>query len=216
MAALGPELSVKMSLSSTTYSYSNPTPPTLALTIESLADKPITLFNWNTPFHPYMGMVQGGFEVTDIDSELQVPQSEIRIQRLPFSRRRGSGDEEYFLTLQPHTPAVVSTGFSYSAGKGSRPQPKAVVERGWVVDEQGNERDLRRSRRGCGVDGLESGHRYKVDVARGKLMGIRWWWGTKEDIMVEPGDLHWNLSELLPEQTPLEIGQIEGVEFSVE
>lgn len=214
MAALGPELSVKISLSSTTYSFSNPTPPTLALTIESLANRPITLFTWNTPFDPASGMTQGCFLITDIDSELLVPQTTIRVQRAPLSRARGSGDEKYFLTLHPYVPAVVSTGFSRGGSK--RPQPKAVVERGWELDEQGNELKIRRGTKCCGADGLESGHRYKVDIAPGSLIGIWWRWGTKEEIMVEPGSLHWNLTELAPEQAPLKIGQIEGVEFSVE
>ena len=47
-------------------------------------------------------------------------------------------------------------------------------------------------------------------------MGIWWRWGTKEEMMVEAGNVHWNLTELKPEQSPLEIGEIGGVEFSVE
>lgn len=184
------------------------------MTIESLANRSITLFTWETPFCPSLGMVKGCFTITDIDSNLPVPQTMIRHQRLPFSRARGSGDERYFLTLHPHVPAVVSTGFS--RGGGERPLPKAVVERGWELDEQGNELKIRRGTQGCGIDGSESGHRYKVDVVPGSLMGIQWWWGTMEEVMVEPGSLDWNLSGLASEQAPLKIGQIEGVEFSVE
>ena len=97
-----------------------------------------------------------------------------------------------------------------------RPQPRAIVERGWVLDEQGNELKIRRSTKACGVDGLESGHRYKVNIARGALMGLWWKWGTKEEMLVEPGSLHWSFSELSPEQVPLEVGQIDEVEFNVE
>ena len=213
MPAFNPELSVKVSISSTTYSFSDFTPPTLALTIESLADRPLTLFTWHTPFDPASGMTQGCFSIIDIASNLPVPQTVIRVQRGPISRARGSGDEKCFLTLQPHVPTIVSTEFSRGAGK--RPQPRAVVERGWELDEQGNEMKIRRGTKGCGVDGLEPGHEYKVDVAKGSLMGIWWRWGTKEEILVEPGSLHWNLSDLAPEQSPLEIGNIEGVNFSV-
>ena len=72
---------------------------------------------------------------------------------------------------------------------------------------------IRRGTKGCGVDGLESGHRYRVDVAKGSLMGIRWRWATREEIMVEPGNVHWNLTEVEPEQALLEIGEIDGVEL---
>lgn len=63
------------------------------------------------------------------------------------------------------------------------------MERGWEPDGEGNERKTHRSTIGCGVDGLERGHHYKVDVARGGLMGIWWRWGTKEEILVEQGSL---------------------------
>ena len=214
MAASSPEISVKISLSSTTYSFSDPNAPTLALTIESFADRPITLFTWNTPLDPASGITQGCFPITDIAGNLPVPQTTIRLQRGPISRARGSGDEKCFLTLQPQVPVVVSTEFSRGAGK--RPQPRAVVQRGWELDEQGNEMKIRRGTSGCGVDGLESGHCYRVDVAKGSLMGIWWRWGVKEDILVEAGSLHWNLTELASEQTPLEIRDIKGLEFSVE
>lgn len=47
---------------------------------------------------------------------------------------------------------------------GVRPQPKEVVEKGWELDERGKEMRVRRSTKACGVDGLERGHRYKVDL----------------------------------------------------
>ena len=214
MADTYPKLSVQLSLSSSIYSFSNPVPPVLALTVESHSDRPITLFTWNTPFDPASALTQRCFTITDMANNGTHPQNQIRIQRLPPSRARGSGDEHYFLTLQPHVPVVVSTEFS--RGGGQRPQPRAIVERGWMLDEQGNELKIRQSTQGCGVDGLESGHRYKVDVARGGLMGAWWRCGTKEDILVDQGSLDWNLSSLSPEPIPLEVGEIDGVEFSIE
>lgn len=85
-----------------------------------------------------------------------------------------------------------------------------------MLDEQGNELKIRRSIEACGVDGLEGGHRYKVGVAREELMGIWWRWGVKEDMLVEPKSLRWNLSHLKPERVPLNVGEIEWVEFSVD
>ncbi len=158
-------------------------------------------------------MTQGCFKITDLESNELIPQATIRLQRLPFSRIRGDIDEKYFLTLQPHTPTVVSTGFSRGGGK--PPQPRAVVERGWELDERGNELKIRRSSKGCGIDGLEVGHRYKVGVTRESLMGLWWRWGTKEEFQVEPGNLNWTLNEVTPEQVPLEVGPIDEVEFSI-
>lgn len=85
-----------------------------------------------------------------------------------------------------------------------------------MLDERGNERKIRRSTSACGVDGLEEGHRYRLDVARGPLMGIWWRWGTKEDVLVDQGNLKWDLSSLSPEQTPLDVEPIDGVQFCVE
>ena len=214
MAATEPKLSVKLSLSSSTYCFSNPSPPALSLTIESHADRPLTIFTWKTPFHPKTRMVFSCFKITDLETNELVPQTKIALQRNPFSRVRGSTDEQYLLTLQPHTPTVVSTGFSRGGGK-VPPQPRAVVERGWVLDEEGNELKIRRSTRGCGVDGLEVGHRYKVGVTRGPLMGLWWRWGTKEEFQVEPGDPSWAFYDVKCEEIPLEVGEIDEAEFSI-
>lgn len=215
MSISGPKLSIKISLSSTIYHFSNPTPPMISLVVESHADRPITLFTWNTPLDPASAMTQGGFIITDVANNTIIPQTSIRLQRAPISRARGSGDEQYFLTLHPHALTTVSTAF----GRGSfdvRPQPRTVVERGWELDEQGNERKIRRSIQGCGVDGLESGHHYRVDVSREKLMDIWWRWGIKDDMLVEEESLDWNLSSFPQEQALLEVENIDGVEFSVE
>lgn len=96
-----------------------------------------------------------------------------------------------------------------------RPQPKEVVEKGWELDERGKEMGVRRSTKGCGVDGLERGHRYKVDVKREVVEGIWWWWGDKEEVLVEKGSKDWNLAGLERGGGTLEVGEIEGVEFEV-
>lgn len=215
MAATEPELSVKLSLSSSTYCFSNPTPPVLSLIVESHADRPLTVFTWRTPFHPKSGMTQGCFKITDLESNELIPQGIIRLQRRPFSRVRGDTDEQYLLTLHPHTPTVVFTGFGRGGGS-MRPQPRAIVERGWVLDEQGNELKIRRGTDGCGVDGLEVGHRYKVGVTREPLMGLWWRWGTKEEFQVEPGEPGCFLYAVKREEAPLKVGEINEVEFSVE
>lgn len=165
-------------------------------------------------------MSQAQFPITDLSTTppTAIPQNSIRIQRLPFSRARGSADEPYFLTLDPNTPVTVSTRFARGGTQGPRPQPRSVVEKGLEIDEEtGKEKNSRRSVRGCGVDGLESGHRYRVDVEREAIEGVWWRYGTKEDVMVEKGDRGWNLNEAGPEKGKLEVSEAEipGVEFEV-
>lgn len=211
MTEASPKLSVKLSLAPTTYHFSNPDAPELSLTIESRAESPITLFTWGTPFVPRMALVQQGFVLTSINSNAEVAQTSIMIQRLPMSRARGSGDEQYFLTLLPHTPITVATKFH---GGTSRPLPRAMIERGWLLDEQGREMKIRRSTQACGVDGLEAGQRYRLDVVREKLAKTWWKWGIKDEVLVDNGSLDWNLGP--GEQSPLGIEDVEGVEFDVE
>lgn len=58
---------------------------------------------------------------------------------------------------------MLSTPFGRN-GSNVKPQPKAVVQRGWELDEDGNERKIRRSTRATGVDGLEPGHSTLSDL----------------------------------------------------
>lgn len=88
------------------------------------------------------------------------------------------------------------------------------MEIGWVLDERGRKTGARRSTDAFGVDRLERGHRYKVDVKREGIEGIWWWWGDKEEAMVEKGSKDWNL-KLELSGGELEFEEIEGVEFEV-
>lgn len=214
--ATPPSLIITLSLHPETYTYTSPIPPTLSLQLTSHASRPLTFFTWNTPLDPPSALTQAHYAITDVTTNTPVPQAMIRLQRVPISRARGSSDENYFLTLYPSTPVITSAGFSRGDGnKGPRPQPKEVVVKGWDVDGEGREIRVRRSTRGCGVDGLESGHTYRVDVKREAMEGIWWRWGEKEDFLVEEGSLDWNLSALKPEGMGVRVGEIEGVEFKI-
>lgn len=123
-----PKLSVKISLSPTTYSYSSPDPPLLSLTITSNADRPITILTYNKPFHPQSGLTQNCFPIWDLTADEGVQTTTVRVQRTPLSRARGSSDEQYFLTLHPHTPSTVSTRFA-RGNLDTRPRSKAAAQR---------------------------------------------------------------------------------------
>ena len=77
---------------------------------------------------------------------------------------------------------------------------------------------IRRSVHAHGVDGLEAGHRYRLDVKRGELYGMWWRWGAKEDYLVDHdtqgADRMWSPAH--SEQSLLEFTPIEDIEFDVE
>ena len=213
MPAQAPKLTIQLSLSSTTYSYSNPIPPTLSLTVTTDSTRPVTLLTYNTPFHPRSGMTHKCFSIRDLTTNEEVQTSSIRVQRLPLSRARGCSDEQYFLTLQPFTSTTVSTRFA-SGNEEMRPRSRAVAQQEW--EESIKNRTARRSAFACGVDGLEPGHRYTISVAKASLMSLSWKRGTKDDILVDSESKDWNVSAVQWEESALDIEYGEAVDFLVE
>lgn len=125
-------------------------------------------------------MGQGGFPITDLTTSPPTPVSITdltgRINRYP--------SQPDLLTLHPKEPVVFSVAFTRGGfyAPEFQPQPFDVVQTSKVVDHNGKELPARQSKTASGVDGLEPGKRHKVTVAKGKLMGTRWWWGTKEEV----------------------------------
>ena len=210
---IAPKISIVLSLNQSTYHFSDKTPPELSLTVTSNSGKPVLLFTWHTSLWPKLALAQRQFIITDLTDNVEVTQTDIRLKRMPFTRVRGHPDEVYYLEIVPGKSAVVKTPF----GRGDfHPQPKSVVERGWELDDHGNEMKIRRSIHAQGVDGLETGHRYRLDVKKGDLQGIWWRWGTKDDFLVDPdsSDRMWSADQ--SEQGVIEFEPIEGIEFGVE
>lgn len=197
-----PEISIQLSLSPTTYHFSNPIAPELSLTVTSDSDKPFTFFTWSTLLNPRRSLRGNYFVITDLTTGFEVPQSpSLCAKRGPFKRVRGCADEEYLLTIEPSVPKVVS--FSFGGGNDFRPLPK------------GCERDGRVICTAKGVDGLEPGHRYRLDVAEGPLR-VWWRWGTKDDILVDGSDVaSRSLRSLKPEKSMPKFTPVEGIEFCV-
>ena len=120
-----PKLSIKLWLSSPTYRFSEPTPPQLNLTVSSNCDKPLTVFTWGTFLWPKLPLSQRNFIITDLTDGCEFAQQSIQIQRMAFTRIRGSVDEDYYLTIHPGTPVTVSTPFGRNSTV--RPQPKVIA-----------------------------------------------------------------------------------------
>lgn len=109
------------------------------------------------------------------------------IQRGPQKWTRGTADEEYFLPLKPNQTMELSTGFGRGGG-GVKPQPKAIVQRGWEIDENGREMEIRRSVNATGVDGLEPGHEYRVGLNMAALGKVTWAPVAKDEVLVDHAD----------------------------
>jgi len=209
-----PKLWIILSLSAATYRFSDPTPPELSLTVTSNSERPLTVFTLHSILWPKLALAQRGFIMTDLTTGAEVKQTSIQLQRKAFTRIRGSPDEKYYLTIHPNHPTTVATPFS--RGGNARPQPKAVIEGGWVLDENGKEMKVRRSVYAQGVDGLEVGHRYRLDVVPEKLQGLWWRWGTKDEVLVDERNPDRMLFPEQSEQVALDFGPIDGIEFNVE
>lgn len=96
---------------------------------------------------------------------------------------RPMGPPKRYLTIDPGQVTTLSVAFTRGGSyePSFRPQPWEIVRRGRMLDENGNEMNIRRPMAVAGCDGLEVGKRYKVTAAVEKLMGRPWWWGTKDE-----------------------------------
>ena len=195
-----PSISISITLTPCTYSYSTPEVPTLSVHMTSHAPRPITVFTWNTVLHPYSGLKRQCFTITDTSSGEKIPQNKVSLNRTRFRRQIGSSDEQLFSTLYPDQPVTVKAAFGPWPGE-AKPigHPERFPRRlGW------------------GVDGLEVGHGYEVKVSSGQMV-IWWKWGTKEEVLAPPGeseDSYMGESEWPPIE--IEVEETPAVEFAIE
>lgn len=207
----GPKVSIKLDLSPSTYHFSNPTPPTLYLTLTSQASRAITIsIPYGSPLDPKNAMSHGAFPIVDLTTSPPTPIATNdlhgRINRRPSPNR--------LLTLLPGEPTSLSVAFTRGGSYDPkfRPQPWEIVRRGILLDENGNELNIRRSKSVSGVDGLKAGKRYRATVAI-KYLYMEWWWGTESERRSGKTVISYGDDEQV--QIPL-AWEIEGVEFQVE
>lgn len=148
----------------------------------------MTFLTWKTPLHLQNCLINNGITITDLTTSTPVPTTVFLIQRKAITRVRGSSDEDLYLTLQPGIPVTLSRPFGRGGVNGTvavKPLPRHIVEQGWELDDKGEQRKIRRSKKATGVDGLEAGHEYLVGVNLEVLKKVKWTFGTKEDLLVE-------------------------------
>ena len=207
-----PEIYIKLRLSSSTYRFSDPIPLTLtiSLTLSSEVTQPVTLaVSDRSPLDLGRAMGTGGFPIFDLTTSppqaLEITDLTGRVNRRPQPPKliclRAEG--------VPYTASIAFTrGGSFEPA--CKPQPWHVVERGQVLDEDGNELNIRRSTTVTGLDGLEAGKRYRTTISEEKLSETKWWWGeegTGENSAAK---------DSVTEVSPKFIIEENGVEFSVE
>lgn len=176
-----PVISIKLELEPNVFHFSDARPPTLSLHIRSSASRTITIEVGNgTPLDPKSAMGQGGYPTTDLSTS---PPTSLKMSN-PTCIYRPMGPPKQYLTIDPGQVTTLSVAFTRGGSYEPffRPQPWEIVRRGRMLDENGNEMNVRRQIAVAGCDGLEVGKKYKVSAAVEKLIGRSWWWGTKEEV----------------------------------
>ncbi|KAI4723857.1 hypothetical protein E4T49_08426 [Aureobasidium sp. EXF-10728] len=191
-------IEISLSIDPSTHTFSSPTPPTLTMTLLSHATSPITIFVWNTALHISRALTNRGINITDLETNTSVPTTLIQVQRPAITRLRGSADENLYLEVLPGVPIQLQRAFGRNVDV--RPLPRHIVQKGWELDDQGNERKIRRSTSATGVDGLEAGKKYRVGVNMEMLDRCKWAFATKEEVLVNrvegriyPEDFGWEM-----------------------
>ena len=146
----------------------------MTITITSHATQPITVSIWGGFLHPSRAMVSMGYHIVDIDTRQRVYIPIEHVRRYPFRRRMGHPDQQFYQTLFPKEPRVVTSTFHFAnlwqwrAKLGDRISQRET----WIYKEE----EMRMV--------LEPGHRYTFGKPQA---GFMWWrWGTQADNLEPP------------------------------
>lgn len=173
-----PKISATISLSSSTHSYTSSQPPSLNLILTSHHPTPVTVYA--DDLSPSLMLACGAFTITSLTTGSIIKQSRRTHCRIPPPTKVAVPLlEDLFHTLLPHTPTTLSAPFSRSR-KNTSGKPLAKDD-----PEYGNDPSARHG--ACGVDGLEAGEDYVLQLAgdsRVPWNTVRWWkYGTKEEVL---------------------------------
>ncbi|THY52477.1 hypothetical protein D6C99_04132 [Aureobasidium pullulans] len=204
-----PFIDVELSITPSTHSFTQPSPPILTMVLTSRATRPITFFTWDTPLHFNRALTNNGVTITDIATNEPVRTTRLLVQRVAINRIRGSFDEELYLTLLPNIPVTLSRPFGRGNSGTVKPLPKSIVQKGWELDDQGNPMKIRRSQSATGVDGLEAGKEYRVGLNMELLEKCKWSFATKDEVLVDRGDKGSSPSDYTWEKGVLDFSVVE-------
>jgi hypothetical protein len=126
--------------------------------LEFLFPAPITIFTYSRIFNTHLALQRRNFTLHDMSTNPPTP-TDLEVikggKRPGFSRREGSRDAKYYVTLYPGIDHEIQCPF-------------------FVV---------RRMEQETWLPVLHIGHRYRLGVYEGeKIKG--WWWGTVDDVLI--------------------------------
>lgn len=158
-----PIISTKLSLSPQDYTQGEEL-PALTITLNLSSPAPITIFTYFGIFNPELALRRRNFTLQDVSTD---PPTPINLEvtkggkRPGFSRRKGSQDAKYYITLCPGVDHEIRSSF-------------------FVV---------RRMEQETSLPMLHIGHRYRLGVSEGEKIR-EWWWGTVDDVLVGDEETH--------------------------
>jgi len=177
------KFSASLSLSPTTHSYANMQAPNLNLTRISHHTDPITIYA--DELSPTLMLTCGACIISSLTNGSEFKQSRSTHCRIPPpSKVPVTLNKRLFHTLLPNTPLTLSAPFTRSrTSTGGKPLAK---------NDPDSTSDHIAKHGACGVDGLEPGHDYVLNLASNPPVSwdiVRWWeYGTKEHVLHAEGD----------------------------
>lgn len=216
-----PTIHIKLGLSNSTFKFSDPTPLklTLWLTLSSKVTQPVTLaISDRSPLDLRHAMSMGGFPIFDLTT---YPPQALEVTDLTGYINRQPQPPKLICLRPEGAPYTASIAFTRGGSwkPSCRPQPWHIVQGGEVLDEDGNELNIRRPTTVTGLDGLEAGKRYRATISEEKLSKTKWWWGEEgrgEDSAPKGSVTHTADMAARSEVPPKFIIEGNGVEFNVE
>ncbi|KAI0410790.1 hypothetical protein F5X98DRAFT_381426 [Xylaria grammica] len=200
-----PRVDVDVSFDRPTHSYSQRNPPNITHTITLRAEHPITIPTRRTPLNPSEALTSRGYVITNLTTGNPVRTANLVNYEEPLLRTRGFPDEDFFLTLYPNVTVELSTGFGRHDGH-VKPRSREAIEHSWERKNHDNEESNHCHVEAIGVDGLEPGHTYSVDLCPHGLNLCEWAPVTADKILVDEwsyvDEYPWTYS--MDEERPLE------------
>jgi hypothetical protein len=152
-----PIIFTKLSLSPPNYTQGEE-PPTLTITLDLSSPGPITIFTYFGIFNTHLALMRRNFTLHDMSTD---PPTPINLEvtkggkRPGFSRKKGSRDAEYYISLYPGIDHKIQCPFSV----------------------------VKRTERVTSLPMLHSRRKYRLGISEDEKIK-RWWWSTVDDVLI--------------------------------